>query len=186
MISNDRQPACRRCVRSAIVILVFMVAGTTSLAAHDEGVLKPATRVLTAGDSLTLGGEQFTKNSGLAVWLVGIAGRFRMASVRVDSAGSFATKVLVPTDAAAGAYRLTAIAGDGDEVASVDVTVEAAEAAAHRDSAFESDAMDMEEPTAAPLMLSPARSAALTWSVIGGIVVALAMSVVMFRRAGTG
>jgi len=51
-------------------------------------------------------------------------------TVRTDSAGAFAALVLVPAVATPGAYRLVAVADDGDEVATLDVTVVAAAPAA--------------------------------------------------------
>jgi hypothetical protein len=58
-----------------------------------------------------------------------------------------------------------------------------ADMAAEHDEMAGHDEMEMmDEPSAEPLALDRARSPALTWGVGGGIVVALAMSVMIFRR----
>jgi hypothetical protein len=167
----------------ATIVGVVAVAGATLAAVHEEGVLKPATRSLTAGDSLDLKGEKFTKNSSLTLQLVGVGGELTLLEVRTDSTGAFSTRVFIPAEAAAGGYRLVAIAADDDEVASLDVTVAMADMAADRDEMAGHDEMEMmDEPSAEPLVLDRARSGPLTWGVGGGIVVALAMSVMIFRR----
>ena len=77
MISTIKHLGWHRNLRQATIILgVLVVAGTTLAAVHEEGVLKPATRALTAGDSLALKGENFTKNSPLTLQLVGIDGEW--------------------------------------------------------------------------------------------------------------
>jgi hypothetical protein len=181
---TNKHTGWRGKLRQVTTILgVVAVAGTTLAAVHEEGVLKPATRALTAGDSLALKGEKFTKNSSLRLQLVGVGGELTLLEVRTDSTGAFSTRVLIPVETAAGAYRLVAIASDDDEVASLDVTVAMADMAAEHDDMGGHDEMEMaDEPSAEPLALDRARSGLLTWGVGGGIAVALAMSVMVFRR----
>ncbi len=167
----------RRLLGSALVALALLVVGQRPAAAHEDGVLKPATRDLTAGDSLAIAGEKFGARSRLALALVGMNGRIELGSFDTDSAGAFTSRVLIPRDAAPGSYRLVAVASDGDEVASVDMTV-----AADRGAAADHDATDMADaPSDEPLALDRARSPAVTWGVVVGILVALAVGGTLLR-----
>ena len=172
--------------RQAAATLGLALAVATSLAAvHEEGVLKLASRALVAGDSLPVKGEKFTKRSPLTLALAGMAGRLSLGTLQTDSTGALTAIVLVPRDAAAGSYRLVAIAEDGDEVASLDVTVSAAAATDH--AAMPShEGMEMDEPSSEPLALDRARSPLVTWSVVTGIGLAVVGGVVLLRRPGSG
>ncbi len=171
-----------RFLGSALLALALLTVGQRRAAAHEDGVLKPATRDLTAGDSLAIAGEKFGARSRLALALVGMSGRIELGSFDTDSAGAFTSRVLIPRDAAPGSYRLVAMASDGDEVASVDMTVAAALAAADRGAAADHDATDMADaPSNEPLALDRARSPAVTWGVVGGILVALAVGGTLLR-----
>lgn len=144
---------------------------------HEKGVLKLANRTVAAGDSVALAGEKFTRNAALKLVLVGVAGRFELGDARTDSAGRFERALLVPADLKAGPYRLVAVATDGDEVASLDVTivevVEAAEHAGHDMTA---------EPSHEPLALERARSPWVTGGAWVGIALALVAGVALLRR----
>ncbi len=172
---------------AAIIALGLMVASPAIARAHEEGVLRPASRTLTAGDSLALAGFKFGKSAPLKIALVGLGGRFALGEVRTDSAGAFDIRVLVPEGAAAGSYRLVAIASDGDEVAGVDVAVTppAAEpAGAHADGTH--GAVDMPDaPSAEPLPLVTARSSLVTFGTVAAIVFALMLAVGLLRSART-
>jgi len=164
----------------AALAAVALVAGRPGVArAHEEGVLKPATRMLSPGDSLSLAGEKFTRNATLIVWVVGVGGRTELARVRTDAKGGFTTRLLVPATVTPGAYRLVAVAADGDEVAGLDVTVVAGAAEAAHDE-HEGMAMD-EAPTAEPLALEHARSSLVTGAAVGGILLALGLGGVLLR-----
>ncbi|MBI3981297.1 MAG: hypothetical protein HY337_00170 [Gemmatimonadetes bacterium] len=169
----------------AATLGLALAVATTVAAVHEEGVLKLATRALVAGDSLPVKGEKFTKRSPLTLALAGMAGQLSLGTVRTDSTGAFTASVLVPRDAAPGSYRLVATAEDGDEVASLDVTVSAAAAADHA-SMPGHEGMEMDEPTSEPLALDRARSPLVTWSVVTGIGLAVAAGVVMLRRPASG
>ena len=182
---NQRASPVRPPRQVAAALGLALVVATSLAAVHEEGVLKLASRALVAGDSLPLKGEKFTRSSPLTLALVGMAGRVSLGTVRSDSVGAFTASVLVPRDASAGSYRLVAIAEDGDEVASLDVTVSAA-AAADLAAMPGHERMEMEEPTGEPLVLDRARSPLVTWSVVTGIGLALIGGVVLLRRPGSG
>jgi len=172
----------RKTRKTATIVGLLAVAAATAWA-HEKGILKPATRTLTAGDTLALAGEKLPKSERIAVRLVGVGGRIMLDTVRTDSAGAFAARVLVPADATPGAYRLVAVADDGDEVATLDVTVvAAAPAAEHAGMDHHDESAAAGEPSAQPLALERAQSPAVTWSAVGGIVLALVLGGVLLRR----
>jgi ABC-type branched-subunit amino acid transport system permease subunit len=130
-------------------------------------------------------GEKFTRNAPLTLALVGVAGQLSLATVRADSTGTFTAAVLIPTEAPAGSYRLVATAEDGDEVASLDVTVSAAATADHANMPGH-DATDMDPPSNEPLALERAGRRLVTWSVVAGIGLAVVGGLVLLRRPANG
>jgi len=172
-----------RNTRRVTTILGLLAVAVATAWAHEKGILKPATRTLTAGDTLALAGEKLPKLGRITVRLVGVGGRMALDTVRTDSAGAFAALVLVPAAATPGAYRLVAVADDGDEVATLDVTVVAAGPAAdHARMVHHDDTTAPEEPSAEPLMLDRARSPVVTWTAVGAIVLALVLGGMLLRR----
>jgi hypothetical protein len=164
--------ASTRCKRLAAAVLILSLGAASSAAAHDEGVLKPATRRFAAGDSVSIAGEKFTPASTLELFLVGVGGRIPLPGVTTDARGGFSTTVLVPADVTPGAYRLVAVADDGDEVTGLDVSV--AEAAPTRDAAGHVERGHTDEASDVPLKLVRARSSMAT----GASVALIAISVV--------
>ena len=120
----------KRPIAVVLLALVMSVAAYGSAAAHDQGILKLVSKTFRAGDSLAIVGAKFSKQDEVTLVLVGVAGRITLADVPTDSAGAFRRVVLVPASTAAGQYRLLAEAIDGDEVAALDVMVQAASVSA--------------------------------------------------------
>lgn len=145
--------------------------------AHDEGVLKLASRNLAAGSTIRFAGEKFSRKTSLALVLVGTLGRFEVGKVQTDSAGAFTQELTVPADLRPGAYRLVALAPDGDEAATLDVTVLAAE-----ESVVEEAGSDAGPPTAEPLELERAGSPIVTGLAVLGIAFALVVGGALLRR----
>lgn len=164
---------------AALLALIALTAGAP-LHAHEKGVLTPASRELTPGDSLRIAGADFTARTSLTLALVGVQGSVRLGEVRTDSLGAFDATVFVPAPTAAGTYRLVATASDGDEVATVDVVVSAPLATHAPDAHVTAPAMVM--PTGEPLPLDRARSPMMTGTVVAGIVLALAAGAALLRR----
>jgi hypothetical protein len=172
-----------RNTRRVAAILGLLAVAIATAWAHEKGILKPATRTLTAGDTLAVVGEKLPKRERITLRLVGVGGRIALDTVQADSAGAFAARVLVPGSVPPGAYRLVAVADDGDEVATLDVTVVAAAPAAdHAAMDHADEALAAAEPSADPLVLDRARSAAVTWSAVGAIVLALGLGGALLRR----
>ena len=160
--------------------VALLAATSDALNAHENGVLRLASRQLVAGDSARVLGEKFARRNALTLFLSGVRGRIRLQEVHADSGGRFGAMLHVPSDIAPGGYRLIAIASDGDEVASLDVEVVSARPAVSAASHHES-----EMPGAVGLALTRARS---PW-VTGGAVLAIALSLIggalLLRRPGT-
>lgn len=154
--------------------------------AHEEGVLRLPSRMLVAGDSVRLRGENFGGSVRLRLRLTGVAGTVAVTTVRADTAGAFTSWVTVPGSVAAGAWRLIAVADDDDVVASLEVQVTAAAPAAHDMAGMDDLAgMDHEDgmPTGEPLVLDRARSPAVDWGVRLGILVTAALGLALLRRS---
>ena len=169
--------------RRVVTIAGLLTIAVATAWAHEKGILKPATRTLTAGDTLAVAGEKLPKRERITLRLVGVGGRIALDTVQADSAGAFAARVLVPASVPPGAYRLVAVADDGDEVATLDVTVVAAAPATdHAAMDHPDEAVAAAEPSADPLALDRARSAAVTGSTVAAIVLAVVLGGVLLRR----
>jgi len=162
----------------ALMALMALTVGAP-LHAHEKGVLTPASRELSPGDSVRIAGARFTRRAALTLTLVGIQGSVPLGPVDTDSAGAFDVTVLVPALTAAGTYRLVATASDGDEVATLDVVVSPPVAAHTPDAHAAAPAMTM--PTGQPLVLDRARSPMVTGTALAGIILALAAGAALLR-----
>ena len=174
---HSRRKASRRL--AMLLALIALTVGAP-LHAHEKGVLTPASRELSPGDSVRIAGARFTARASLTLTLVGVQGSVRLGQVGTDPAGAFDVTVFVPALTAAGTYRLVATASDGDEVATLDVVVSAPVAARTPDAHVTAPAMAM--PTGQPLALDRARSPMVTGTVLAGIVLALAAGAALLRR----
>ena len=147
---------------------------------HEEGTLKVADRSFVPGSTVQIGGEKFSRGGKLDLVLVGVAGRFLVGEVTADSAGGFSASFEVPMDIAVGAYRLVAIATDGDEVATVNVNMLAAPPAPEDHG--QSEDHEGAEASAEPLSLDRAHSPLVRGGAIVGIVLALAAGGMLLRN----
>ena len=163
-------------VTGLAVALLSLLA--PQIGAHEKGVLTLATRQLVPGDSVETTGEHFGRGAALKIELVGIAGWTRLAEVRTDSLGAFRWTLIVSPDVPPGSYRVVAVAADGDEVASVDVSV-----VARASSAMPSHLHEENGPSARPLALVRARSPWVTRGALAVIVLAIAGGAMLLRRS---
>jgi hypothetical protein len=165
---------------TAFAALAACVIAASPAMPHEKGVLKPATRTLMPGDSLAIGGEKFTKKDEVILVLLGVNGRVELGTVPTDSVGKFRRSFLVPATLKSGAYRLIAEAIDGDEVATIDVVVQAMHAMASA-GAMPGMTHDMSQmalqPTGERLPLVPARPPA--------VLISLAILIVACAAGGT-
>ena len=181
---SSRLRAARAAAAVGTAVGLILALGTPA-AAHDKGVLKLASKVLTAGDSLPVLGAKFSRNDELTIVLIGVAGRRELGTTPTDSAGKFIRKFLVPTNTKPGQYRLVAEAIDGDKVATIDVVVQAHEPAAPTGAmpaGAVHEGMSMEaHPSGATLQLTRARNSVEMWIVGLLIIACIATGAILLR-----
>lgn len=184
-------------VGSLVAVITSIPAATIAADArrHPEGTLKLAERQLVAGSSVPIGGEKFAVHGKLELLLVGVAGRFRLGDVTADSVGAFTESFEIPADLDVGAYRLVAVAADGDEVASLNVELLAESPASaeggghaeddrgHAEDGHSHDAESAEDaPTDEPLILDRAGSPWVWGGAAVGIIIALVGGGLLLRK----
>ncbi len=109
-----------------LIVSAFIALNGLGAVAHGEGVLT-ADRVATAaGETLALDGREFEPGEEYQIKLVGTLEEFVLGTTRADKSGSFKLSVSLPREAKEGAYKLQAVADDGDISATLDVTLLAA------------------------------------------------------------
>lgn len=160
--------------------VTLLAATSDTLNAHDHGVLKVASRQLVPNDSVHVVGEKFARRSSLVLFLTGLHGRIRLQEVRADTGGAFAAMLHIPSDVAPGSYRLIAIASDGDEVGTLDVSVVSARPVTSTTSHHEN-----EMPSAVALTLSRARSPWVTGAAALVILLSLIGGALLLRPSAT-
>lgn len=175
--------ASRRWFSLTLVALVLGATLPRDAFAHEKGVLKPAARSFAPGDSLPVAGAKFGNRKPLVLLLVGIGGRYELARVQSDTAGAFQTTLAVPDSLPTGSYRLVAVASDGDEVASLDVSVLARAAGVDMPTAPMGEDHGMAgEPSKEPLVLARARTLWVTGGAILLIGLVLIGGLALLRR----
>ncbi len=153
---------------------------------HPTGVLRLVDTRLLPGSTVRLTGEKFAKGGELELLLVGIDGRVAIATVRADSVGKFVTDITLPEALSPGSYSLVAIASDGDTAGRLEVMVVAAPIAQEPVEA-ESETHDpSHEPTADPMVLDRATSAAVTGGAAIGVLLAFGVGVFTLYRSRNG
>ncbi len=161
--------------------IAFLALLAPQIDAHEKGVLKLATRQLIPGDSVATTGEHFGRRAPLKILLVGTVGRRPLAEIRTDSLGALRWTLILPADVPPGSYRVVAVAADGDEVASVDVSVVARASAPMSSHVHEENA-----PTARALALARARSPLVTGGALAIIALTFVGGIMLLRRSPAG
>ncbi len=158
---------------SAGLLLVF--AGPAALAiAHEQAVLESPQSIVAAGETLTVNGSDFDEGT-YALRLIGALEEFDLRRVTPNEEGSFALELEIPGAVRAGQYKLTAVASDGETVASLDLTILEPEAGHAANSAEMARAEDL------PIQRSRERA---EWGVIGLLIgLAGGLGVSMIRRS---
>ncbi len=158
--------------------IAFLALLASQIDAHEKGVLKLATQRLVQGDSVEATGQRFSRRAPLTIELVGIAGRTRLDEVRTDSLGAFRRALVVPANLSRGSYRVVVVAADGDEVASVEVSV-----VARASAPMSSHVRQENPPTARPLALIRARSPLMTGGALAIIALTFVTGVMLLRQS---
>ena len=110
-------------VLSVLLAAGLWIAGAAPALAHEDAVLEVDRSAVAPGDSLVLDGSDFGEGGEYQLRLVGTLDEHDLAKVRADSAGRFRVEVSVPSDVRPGRFRIVAVAGDGDEVASAELRI---------------------------------------------------------------
>jgi hypothetical protein len=111
-------------------LLTLVLAGAIGAAAHPEATLKSPVTTVAAGGTLPLLGEAFLPDQTVKLALQGAFNEYDLPEVQAGTDGKFSIELTVPENVRPGAYRLVAIADDGDVVGGLDITVQPAVAAA--------------------------------------------------------
>lgn len=108
---------------AGLVAVCLLIGPAVASAAHPRGTLRIPSKTLRAGDSLAVTGSQFEPKDAVTLVLIGVTGRKTLADIPTDEKGGFQRSILIPGVTAAGQYRLVAESVDGDEVATLDVSI---------------------------------------------------------------
>lgn len=115
--SAGRGPRAAAVLLTAVVPLAWV---------HPEAVLESDRTTVDAGGALPLRGSQFGENGTYALRLLGTFDDYDLGEAKSDGDGRFAMEVVVPVDVRPGAYRVIAVASDGDVLARLAMSVHAA------------------------------------------------------------
>ncbi len=120
----NRAPAAA--LAAALLLAWPLLAARSALGAHEEAVIESPQSSVPAGGTLSLAGKDFTAGESYALRLLGALREYELGEVEPSDAGTFTLDLEIPGDVVSGAYQLVAVAGDGDEVARMDLQVLAA------------------------------------------------------------
>ncbi|MBI3568875.1 MAG: hypothetical protein HY084_11820 [Gemmatimonadetes bacterium] len=162
----------------------------TPLFAHEKGVLTLNTKQAAPGDTLVARGSKLAKGAALRIEIRGALKTFPFGSVHTDAAGKFEMRLPIPADAKPGAYRVVAIASDGDVSAQENLVLRPVQAAAVPSMTRMPDMTTMHvmesRATAAPADIRVVTSSRAWTVIIGLIVFALVGGVLLLRGATSG
>lgn len=104
-----------------LAALALAIAGPA--AAHEDAVLESYQSVVAAGGVLAVTGRDFTEGQSYALRLVGALDEYDLGDIRAAAGGRFSIELEIPATVKPGVYTVRAIAADGDDVASLDLTL---------------------------------------------------------------
>lgn len=108
-------------------LLAFFALAPPKLAAHGDATLESSAASVRVGEALALSGSLFVPGEAHRLVLRGTMSEYELGEVTAGSDSTFTRRLSIPADVRPGQYRLVAIAPDGDEVATLDLPVLAAE-----------------------------------------------------------
>lgn len=158
-------------IRTATSVVVLMSVIGVSVVGGHGAVIRLGAQSISAGDSLTVTGEEFGVRAEITLVLEGAAGRTLLATPRGDAVGRFETAVVIPVETPAGAYRIVAEAGEDRATADLLVTVSVA---GERTPGHPAAAHEAGQATAEQLFLNRQRSGVetiFTWALVGALIV---------------
>lgn len=158
---------------------ILLLAGKAH--AHEEGVLTVGSSRVAAGSSLRISGEKFSRGASYELALKGGLREYRLGVAKADEGGRFGLDLTVPADVLPGAYRLVAVAADGDDAAGVDMEI--GPAVPDAASASTADLAEHEPVARADEMALERRWSDIEWFIAGLLLgVAAVGGVVLYRR----
>jgi hypothetical protein len=114
-------------MRSLVVLLTALALAIPSRPAaglaHEEAVLRSSRSSVAAGDVVPLQGAEFEPGGRYTLRLVGPLREYALEAVEADSVGEFSMDVTIAAAVVPGAYKIEAVALDGDVAARLDITV---------------------------------------------------------------
>lgn len=171
---------------AGIPLWAALAFAPSNVLAHEEAVLRSTRSSVAAGDTLPVGGADFSPGVTYALRLVGALREFELRSFEGGADGRVELIIPIPRGVSPGDYKLVAIAPDGDRVASLDLTV-LEPPAVHGDTAnagSDPGHAEMEkEARAGEMRIERSRSGA-EWGAIGLIIgLAAGVGFMLIRRS---
>lgn len=117
----------KRWILSLLMVTALSTLGAGGLAAHGEATLRSPSGSVPAGETILLNGSGFTPGQTHRLLLRGTLEERELQRVTAAADSTFSVEVRVPGGARPGQYRIVAVAPDGDEVATLNLAVLAAE-----------------------------------------------------------
>lgn len=111
----------------ALLFIAGVNAPSESGVVHPEATLKSPVTSIEAGAALPLSGEEFIAGDPVTLVLRGVLDEIELRAVTPEEGGVFSIELPVPSEVSPGTYRVVAVASDGDVIASLDLTVLAAQ-----------------------------------------------------------
>lgn len=118
-----------RTTGTVAAVLALLAFTATEALAHGEATLRSAVKSVAAGAPITLNGEDFEPGESYQIILRGALQDYELGTAAAAADSTFTTEFVVPDDARPGQYRIVAMGPDGDEDATLDMVVTAAQAA---------------------------------------------------------
>jgi len=113
---------------SRAILATIATMSLLGAAIHPEATLRSSVSSVQAGGNMPLEGAEFLPAQKVILALQGAFNEYDLPEVQASEGGTFSVQMQIPSQARPGAYRLVAIADDGDVVASLDLTIEPAAA----------------------------------------------------------
>lgn len=167
-------------IASAILSTFLAARAAAPATAHEEGRLVLTRAAVAPGDTLEIQGLEFAPGE-YRLRLRGAFTTFDLPAVTASSQGTFRLAWVVPVESQPGAYRLVAVAPDGDRAATTDVTITETRADPAGGTAHATHAAQR-EPRSEAMPLERTRKPA-EWAVIVLVIaVSLGGGVLLLRR----
>lgn len=168
------------------ITIIAASAAVLAAARHPDALLKSSVSTVGAGATMPLEGEMFLPDQKVKLMLQGAFNEYDLPEIKANVEGKFSTTLEIPSDVRPGAYALVAIANDGDIVARLEVSVEAAHEAAGHDMTAMAGRWETAPTARAEDMPIERSRSGIEWGTIGlliGLSAGLGVSVLRTARS---